>query len=235
MIKSFKETILLASIILVCLISCKKETPEKIEVNISKDIEALLKDNMLNNWYPSTIDSTNGGYYSDFAYNWERVKRQHKFIVTQARHLWTLSKVADKYPNEDYEAYAEHGFQYLKNTMWDSVYGGFYTIRDAQGKTTDTLGYYDEKRAYGNAFAVYGLAAYYKLSKDSLALDLAKKAYNWIETNAFDSINGGYFQYLTRSGKPFHLTNHKSKAYDSIRFPYKDQNTAIHKIGRAHV
>jgi len=210
------------------IFGCKEKQLAQQKTSLHSEMEIVLKEKMLDMWYPRALDTINGGFYSDFNYNWTLGKPQNKFIVTQARHLWTLSKVASRYPEQNYLDYAKHGFSFLKNKLRDSINGGFYTMTDFTGKTTDSLGYLDEKRTYGNAFAIYSLAAYYKASKDPSALNLAKEGFHWIENNAYDSINGGYYQYLTREGKPFQKTNHKSIAYDSIRFPYKDQNTTIH-------
>ena len=52
--------------------------------------------------------------------------------------------------------------------MWDEANGGFYNLLDRQGNViTNTKA---PKEAYGNAFAIYALAAYYHASKDTGAL-----------------------------------------------------------------
>jgi mannose/cellobiose epimerase-like protein (N-acyl-D-glucosamine 2-epimerase family) len=103
-------------------------------------------------------------------------------IVTQARHIWTLSKIAYLFDDKNLIEFAFHGFKFLMDKMWDEKYGGFYTVRSREGNLSTYNGYDDEKRTYGNAFAIYGLAALYEITKDENVLNLAKKTFNWIET-----------------------------------------------------
>ena len=76
--------------------------------------------------------------------------------------------------------------------MWDEVNGGFHNLVSKTGKSIANQG--EEKTAYGNSFAIYGLAAYYRASENEEALDLAKKAFYWLEEHSHDSVNKGYFQ-----------------------------------------
>ena len=88
--------------ILLFLVSCS--SPEKINQSTDQKIlgelsEALNK-GILDVWYPRTIDSINGGFLSDFDYKWELKGAQNKMIVTQSRHVWTCSTVAEFYPEK---------------------------------------------------------------------------------------------------------------------------------------
>ena len=77
------------------------------------------------------------------------------------------------------------------------------------------------KRAYGNAFAVYSLAAHYRASGDTASLALAQKTFSWLEAHSYDPHQGGYFQFLTREGEPLR------EGFDE---PPKDQNSSIHLL-----
>ena len=50
--------------------------------------------------------------------------------------------------------------------MWDNEFGGFYQLVDSLGNIPEEP-YSFEKRAYGNSFAIYALAAYYEISNDT--------------------------------------------------------------------
>ena len=77
-----------------------------------------------------------------------------------------MAKAFEFYPSiENYKEYASHGYEFLKDYMWDNEFGGFLQLVDSTGKTPEGA-YMLEKRAYGNSFGIYALAAYYKLSKD---------------------------------------------------------------------
>ena len=147
-------------------------------------------------------------------------------IVTQSRHVWTNSKASEIYPDvPHFLRGARHGFLFLRDKMWDQTYGGFHTLVDKQGNPkTSSQG---EKTAYGNAFGIYGLSAYYKASKDTAALSLAKKAFNWLEKHSHDSVSKGYFQHLKRDGTP--VVRDKT-VQSTAETGYKDQNSSIHLL-----
>lgn len=171
-------------------------------------------------WYPLAIDSVYGGYFSNINYEWKLEGPQTKMIVTQARHVWSNSNAASYYSDKNrYVKNAAHGFKFLKNVMWDSEFGGFYNLVNREGAAVKENGNII-KRAYGNSFAIYGLAAYYKASGDEDALELARKAFEWLEKHSYDPEYGGYFQFLSREGNAY------KDGYDNV--PPKDQNTMIH-------
>jgi mannobiose 2-epimerase len=201
------------------------------KTSLTKDMLVNLTEVLLNKWYPLCIDRLYGGYYSNLAFNWEVMPQQDKMIVTQARHIWCCSKAASFLDNDIYRENAYHGFKFLKDVMWDKEYGGFYQIRSREGGMTDYHNFMDEKRAYGNAFAVYGLAALHKLTGDESVLKLAAGAFNWIESNCFDKEYNGYFQFFTRENIPFDKNSaHQTRAVDASEAGYKDQNSSIHLL-----
>jgi cellobiose epimerase len=187
--------------------------------------------NLLDKWYPLVVDTRNGGFYTDISYDWKVEPVQHKMIVTQSRFVWTASKAAVMFGNKTYADAARHGFEFLKNSMWDQKNGGFYQMRDGEGKVCDYLGFFDEKRTYGNAFAIYALAALYELTHDRKVLDFARKGFKWVEEHAFDPKQKGYFQFISADGKPFNGSSpYKTRAYDDVELDYKDQNSSIHLL-----
>jgi mannobiose 2-epimerase len=193
---------------------------------------AALNDGLLKHWYPLVIDRECGGYYTNLAYDWAILPEQEKMVVTQARHIWTTSKVAGI--SEDaasYEAMARHGFRFLRDVMWDKRTGGFYQIRGRKGGVSAVGGWRDEKRTYGNAFVVYALAALYAQTHDQEVLDLAKRAFSWIEDHAHDPQYGGYFEFIAPDGKSFDRSStYKTAAADANELGYKDQNSSIHLL-----
>lgn len=173
-------------------------------------------------WYPLSIDTTYGGFFSDINYKWELEGQQNKMIVTQARHVWSTANAAMFYQKDNMlRNVAGHGVQFLKNTMWDQQFGGFYNLVDRRGEPFKEDGQIT-KRAYGNAFAIYGLAAYYRASADTAALDLAQKTYQWLEKHSYDPQHSGYFQFMSRDGTAL------TEGYKGI--PPKDQNSTIHLL-----
>jgi cellobiose epimerase len=191
---------------------------------IASEMEKSIQTELLNKWYPQNIDTQYGGFLSTFTYDFKPTGEQDKMIVTQARHTWSNAKASLLYPKTKYyKAGAAHGFRFLRDVMWDKNYGGFYTLVTRDGKVKGD----SAKTAYGNAFGIYALAAYYEASKDASALDLAKKAFLWLEKHSHDPVYKGYFQHLSKSGTPI---KRKTDTPSTSDIGYKDQNSSIHLL-----
>jgi mannobiose 2-epimerase len=199
---------------------------------LCKTMRTLFEEDLLRRWYPLVLDRECGGYFTNVTHDWKLPPEQEKMIVTQARHIWTTAKTA-KFVQDGsrYEAYARHGLQFLRNFMWDQQYGGFFQIRSRQGGYSGCNGWREEKRTYGNAFAIFALAALYRLTNDPEVLEFAQEAFRWVEDHAHDSTYEGYFQFLTRQGEPFDRDSvYTSVASDRNELGYKDQNSSIHLL-----
>ena len=191
---------------------------------IATEIEKSIKTELLNKWYPQAIDKQYGGFLSTFAFDFKPTGNQDKMIVTQARHTWSNSRAAEIYPEVTYyKTGALQGFKFLTDIMWDKENGGFYTLVNRKG--TLIPGGTAPKDAYGNAFAIYALAAYYQSSGDTSAITAAKTAFLWLEYNAHDSLNNGYYMHLSKLGKPLQRDRNTPSTSD---LGYKDQNSSIH-------
>lgn len=205
-----------------------KITPGE-QLSLSDQLEESLFEFILDVWYPRNLDTIHGGYISAFNHDWSLSEgSQLKALVQQARHVWTCAYVFEHYPDStQYLEYARHGFRFLKEALWDQEYGGFIAYSNPDGSpVADRL---DEKRIYGQAFAIYGLAQYYLVSQDEEALDLAQKGFRWMEDHAHDKEHGGYFELLFRDGRPMSLEDSlKVVLGDSPAIGLKDYNSSIH-------
>ncbi|MFZ1292397.1 MAG: AGE family epimerase/isomerase [Melioribacteraceae bacterium] len=195
---------------------------------IADELFNSLKHNILETWYPKTIDTTNGGFLTDFNFEWKEQGRQNKMLVSQTRHVWTTSKVAEFLNDKKYSKIAKHGFEFLKRKMWDSTYGGFYFYRDQKGNEIPQIG--NHKTTYSNSFVIYSLASYFKISQDSSALDLAIKTFSWLEKYAHDPINKGYFDLLNQDGSHQKVNIEKKGLQYFVKPNWKDQNSSIHLL-----
>jgi mannobiose 2-epimerase len=220
-----------SKLLLICtgilLFSCS--SPQKVsqssDQKIIDELSESLNNGILEVWYPRTIDSISGGFLSDFDYKWEMKGQQNKMIVTQSRHVWTCSTVAEFYPakKDQFLKIAEHGVQFLKDKMWDAQLGGFFNLVDREGNVLkDEKSDRVIKEAYGNAFAIYGLSAYSRVSGDTTALSMAKKAFLWLDQHSYDPQFGGYFQFLEADGTAL------KNGLNGV--PPKDQNGSIHLL-----
>lgn len=217
-----------ASLIFVLSFCSQKETKDVIQYRsqLADVIEKHARTEVLDKWYPQSIDKEDGGFLSTYTYDFKPTGPQDKMIVTQSRHIWSNSKAAERYPEVTYYLEdAHHGFLFLKDKMWDKEFGGFYTLVDKKGNPKSAAN--EEKTAYGNAFGIYGLSAYYKASKDTAALALAKKAFAWLDQHSHDPKLKGYFQHMKRDGTPI---LRDASVESTAETGYKDQNSSIHLL-----
>ncbi|MBN2425938.1 MAG: AGE family epimerase/isomerase [Calditrichaceae bacterium] len=207
------------------ILSCSSDDNKML----SEEIKKSLITNIAQVWYPCTIDTINGGFLSNFNHKWAPHTYQGKMIVTQARHLWTTSQLSLFLSNDSYKTMAQSGYDFLKSKMWDSAYGGFYTYRNQAGEEPGH-DFRNFKSAYGNAFAIYGLSSYYKLTGDTSALNLAKRTFFWLEKHSYDPEYGGYYDQMNREGMNFGNVP-EDKLDRRIRmYRWKDYNSSIHLL-----
>ena len=197
--------------------------------------EALLRQDVLDVWFPRGVDDDNRGFRSAFARDWRPMpSTDGKFSVFQARMTWMSARIALLRPDlkDRFLPYARHGFDYLSGVLWDKQDGGFFWGLDDQGQISSF--YTDGKHLYGNGFCLYALAATYQVIRDPAVLALAKKAFRWIDQHGHDARNGGYFEWLTREGKPIPARPETGKIdlLPVAQFPigYKSMNTHIHLL-----
>ena len=218
-----KPIFLIFSLIISSVAIAQKHSDAKERLPIANEMETSIQTELLNKWYPQCVDTLYGGFISTFTYDFKPSGPQDKFIVTQARHTWSTSKAALRYPGITYyKTCAQHGYNFLRDVMWDKTYGGFYTLVNRQGKVKDST-----KNAYGNAFGIYALAAYYTCSHDTGALNLMQQAFLWLEKHSHDPVYKGYYQHLQRDGTPIQRGANTPSTSD---LGYKDQNSSIHLL-----
>ncbi|WP_423147194.1 AGE family epimerase/isomerase [Rubrolithibacter danxiaensis] len=198
----------------------------KERLEIGDEMKSSMVNELLKQWYPMSVDQQYGGFLSNFTYDFKPSGNQDKMIVTQARHVWSNSRAAELFPDvTHYKTAAKQGYEFLRNVFWDRKYGGFYTYTDRQGNVKNNS--FAEKEAYGNSFALYALAAYYRATGDTSALNLAAEEFQWLEKHSHDPVYKGYFQHMKRDGAP--ITRAASVPSRS-ELGYKDQNTSIHLL-----
>lgn len=198
---------------------------EDSSTTFADTLRRSLKDDVLVHWYPRVVDSTHGGYLSDFAADWTPGSPHNKFIVTQARHVWTTSRMHEEAPRDDsmYVRIARHGVDFLRSKQWDHERGGFHSLLTREGAVdAGSDSYTGIKTAYGHAFAIYGLARFHAATGEASALRLAQRTFRWLDDHAHDDTFGGYFRSLRPDGRP-HVDGYEDT-------PPKGQNSTIHLL-----
>ena len=80
----------------------KTETDKAERKQIAAAMEQSLRHELLDIYYPKSLDTVYGGFLSTFTYDFKPTGSQQKMIVTQSRHTWTNSKAALRYPEKLY-------------------------------------------------------------------------------------------------------------------------------------
>ena len=206
----------------------------QVYLKLADEVEAMLRQDVLDVWFPRTVDNQRGGFNSRFSRDWKPLASEGKFSVFQGRMTWISSQVAMRHPElkAQFLPIAEHGLDFLQNVLWDKEYGGFFWGIGDDGRISDSFG--DRKELYGESFGLYGAAAAYQATHDPRALKLAQEEFHWMEAHAHDNKNGGYFELLTREGQPVEadpvdLAAHRGPN-GSFPAGYKSMNTHIHLL-----
>jgi mannobiose 2-epimerase len=171
-------------------------------LRLATEVDTALHQDILNQWFPRSIDREYGGFHSHYSSTWQTLPSDGKFSVFQGRMTWVTSQVVLREPamKEQYLPYVKQGLDYLQNTMWDKQDGGFFWGLADDG--TFLPQFTDGKDLYGVGFCIYGAAAAYQATHDPRALALAQQGFRWTDQHAHDAANGGYFEWLTRDGTP---------------------------------
>ena len=117
-----------------------------------------LNEAIVDFWLPRSIDAEDGGYLISFDEAGNPTAKNTKGIVTQARMVWFFSRLAasgrGNRPSEEYLQAAEHGYRFLRQSMWDAAHGGFYWEVNKTGQKALR----PAKHVYGQAFGLYAVS-----------------------------------------------------------------------------
>ena len=165
--------------------------------NLSKELREELEQNILPFWMNRMIDQRNGGFLGRIDGCGNPVPDAEKGAILNARILWAFAAAYRVLHKPEYLEAATRAKDYFINHFIDVQEGGVFWSLDAQGNVLDA-----KKQTYAIGFAIYGLSEYARATGDKEALLHAKKLYTDIERHAFDSVNNGYVEALTRDWQP---------------------------------
>lgn len=196
-------------------------------VNLRAEAQSLLETNILRFWQERMVDYQQGGFYGRIdGYNVLHPDAE-KGTVLNARILWTFSAAARVLHNTPYRILAARAYDYLVQRFIDREQGGVYWSLNADGTPLDT-----KKQTYAIAFAIYGLAEYYRATQDPEALNAAIRLFEDLETHAYKCENAemgkcgnGYVEALTRDWQPI----------ADMRLSEKDENGVFTMNTHLHV
>ena len=157
-------------------------------------IEAELRVNILPFWSEKTVDHKNGGFYGALTNDLRIDNTMPRSAVLTARILWTFSAAYRRYGDTIYVQTAQRAYAYIRRRFVDDTYGGVYWTVDRHGQPIE-----DRKHVYAQAFAIYGLAEYYRATGEPAALALAQELFRLVELHSYDPVHGGNVECLSRT------------------------------------
>lgn len=162
-------------------------------------------------------DNEYGGYYGYMSQDLVLDKQAEKGCILNSRILWFFSEAAMLLKREDLKEEAKHAYAFLKEKCMDKVNGGIFWSMSYDGKPLDTT-----KHTYNQAFAIYALSSYYRLTGDVEARRMAEDLFLIIEENCTDEI--GYLEAFTMDWKP----ESNEKLSENGVMADKTMNTLLH-------
>ncbi|MDG0793176.1 AGE family epimerase/isomerase [Cohnella ginsengisoli] len=157
------------------------------------ELTVELKDNILGYWLNNTVDEKYFGYIGEIASSGEKLPEAHKGLVLHARIMWTFASAYRLYKDEKYLAASKRAYEALKTHFRDPEHGGLYWLIDIKGAAVS-----DKKQVYGQAFVIYALSEYVRVTGDQEALAWAEEIYRLLEKHAYDPVHLGYVEALAR-------------------------------------
>ncbi|WP_341939023.1 AGE family epimerase/isomerase [Marinimicrobium sp. C2-29] len=160
-------------------------------------------------WLIYSQDETNGGFYGEVGLDNKPNLQSDKGVVLNTRILWFFSELAQEIDDARYRAAADRAYHTLFERFVDAENGGVYWMLDARGYPKDT-----KKQVYAQAFAIYALVSYYRLTGNDAALEEAQTMFALLEEHTVCPDTGGYLEAFTREWG----------AMDDVRLSDKDLN-----------
>jgi mannobiose 2-epimerase len=183
-------------------------------------VRTELVGNILPFWPRYALDRSGGGFFGEISEDLTVRATAPRAAVINARILWTYATAARKIGPE-WRGTADWAFDCVAGRFWDKQAGGLFWTLDYRGEPLDP-----RKQTYAQAFGIYALSEYYRLSGNAKALDLAMHLYSLIEAHCFDPKHNGYIEARDRDWQP--LADMRLSDKD-LNCP-KSMNTHLHVL-----
>lgn len=162
-------------------------------------------------------DNEYGGYYGWLSYDLKLDKKAVKGCILNSRILWFFSNACRLLEDESLLKEADHAYEFMKKYCLDKRNGGVYWSVTYDGNVEEGL-----KHTYNQAFAIYALSSYYRVSGKQEALDTAKELFALIEEKCRD--DRGYLEAFTEDFQPMD----NEKLSENGVMAEKTMNTLLH-------
>jgi len=183
-------------------------------------IRAELENNILPFWRDQTVDRARGGFFGEISSEGVLQAEAPRSSVVNTRILWTYATAA-RVLGDKWAPLADWAYDYVTTHFVDRDHGGLYWLLDAKGQPLS-----DRKQTYAQAFGIYALSEYVRLTGSQPALELAQKLYGLIEAHCYDAHEDGYIEARDRTWQPLEDMRLSDKDLNSP----KSMNTHLHVL-----
>ena len=169
-------------------------------------------------FWESLADNESGGFFGLVDRDLQLHYDADKGCILNSRILWFFSTAARVLKRSDLCEYANRAWRFMSR-FEDPVNGGLFWSVTREGKPADTT-----KHTYCQAFALYGIAAWYRLTGDREALQAALNLFRLMESRCRDSL--GYLEAQAADFTP--VIN--SKLSENGVIAARTMNTLLHVV-----
>ncbi|MBP5197769.1 MAG: AGE family epimerase/isomerase [Lachnospiraceae bacterium] len=185
---------------------------------LKQEVSDNLKDMILPYW-EDMEDNVNGGFFGYKDFDLILKKDAPKGVILNSRILYFFARAAKVMKMPELREYADHAYEFLKDSCLDVKNGGLYWMIHSDGTVLE-----DMKHTYNQAFGIYALSAYYDAFKSVEALDIAIDIFDLIEKNCRDKY--GYKEAFTADFKEID----NEKLSENGLLAQKTMNTLLHLL-----
>lgn len=190
-----------------------------LAIQLKDEVKNELEDNILTYWKDNITDTFTRGFYGRISGDETLHTDAIRGAIMNARILWTFANAYRLFRNSEDLKTATIAKNEIIDRFYDDEYGGIYWSLTHDGIPCDT-----KKQIYAIAFAIYGLAEFYRATGDEQSLDYAIKLFHCIEEHSNDSVHGGYFEAFNRDWSPIE----DMRLSDKDANESKTMNTHLH-------
>lgn len=183
---------------------------------LSQAAEKLLQQTIIPFW-AGLRDRERGGFYGWVGQDLTVDKAAEKGCILNSRILWFFSEAAMTLQQGQLWDLASHAYDFLVERCLDRENDGLYWSVSADGQPLDT-----SKHTYNQAFGLYALSAYSRLTGDGAARGLAKRIFRLIEERCRDQV--GYLEAFARDWR----TVPNEKLSENGVLASRTMNTLLH-------
>ena len=140
-------------------------------------------------WCERIVDPQ-GGFYESLNAQGQASQSPLKTVLNQARLTYVFSHASVLGGDASLRRAANHGFDFLRRaSVASGSAAGWPRGLNAQAEVLDPT-----RDTYDQAFVIFAMAWYYRVSASEEALQLAEQAFGFLETRLADAAHGGFFE-----------------------------------------